>query len=74
MRSGPCARLGTEGMAALILDLSAKFSEWSVFCSGRFTPERDHPVPIEEGTGWPPHSRSGRCEDINIAPFPRIRP
>lgn len=38
---------GSGGIAALILDLSAKFSEWSVFCYGRFTRERDHPVPVE---------------------------
>ena len=51
MGSGPCARYedvwGSGGMTALILDLSAKFSEWSVFFFGRFTRERDHPVPIE---------------------------
>jgi len=54
VRSGPYARYedvwGSGGMTALILDLSAKFSEWSVFCSGRFTRERDHPVPIEQRT------------------------
>jgi len=67
VRSGPYARYedvwGSGGMTALILDLSAKFSEWSVFCSGRFTRERDHPVPIEQRTDWPHQSRSGPCED-----------
>jgi len=67
VRSGPYACYedvwGSGGMAALILDLSAKFSEWSVFCSGQFTHERDHPVPIEQRTDWPHQSRSGPCED-----------
>jgi len=51
VRSDTCARYedvwGSGGMAALILDLSAKFSEWSFLCSGRFTRESDPPVPIE---------------------------
>jgi hypothetical protein len=56
-------------MAALILDLSAKFSEWSVVCSGRFTPGRDSPVPSQEGLAGRPRAGLGIVEKKNIVHF-----